>query len=262
MCLMLCSKFKKVEPSPPVNDEIINPCLSSPCGPNAECIVLNENNYNCKCLSDFIGNPPNCRPECISNSECTSHLACINRHCKDPCVNNPCGLNAECHVVSHTPICECIQNYVGDPFIQCSMKDIIQYEQYNPCIPSPCGPNAVCREQNGIGSCQCALEYFGNPYEGCRPECTLNSDCPLNRACIRNKCQNPCPGVCAQNAECQVVNHLPMCVCRIGYTGDSYNHCSLILNDRKFEHLNHKSLELYLLYTPPPLFLGYKLLNK
>lgn len=102
-----------------------------------------------------------------------------------------------------------------------------------PCIPNPCAANAVCREQNGIGSCQCLPDYYGNPYEGCRPECVVSSDCPSNQACVRNKCQNPCPGLCSQNAECRVLNHLPTCTCIVGYTGDPYRFCSLIQYERK-----------------------------
>lgn len=79
----------------------------------------------------------------------------------------------------------------------------------------------------------CLPEYIGNPYEGCRPECVLNSDCPSNKACIKNKCQDPCPGTCGQNAACQVVNHLPTCTCRIGFTGDPFRLCSQIPKQRK-----------------------------
>lgn len=128
-------------------------------------------------------------------------------------------------------MCVCLIGYTGDPFTLCSVQVPLQ-EQSTPCIPSPCGSNAICREQNGAGACQCLPEYFGNPYEGCRPECVLNSDCPSNRACIRNKCQDPCPGTCGQNADCQVVNHLPSCSCRIGFTGDPYQFCS-VQSERK-----------------------------
>lgn len=100
-------------------------------------------------------------------------------------------------------------------------------------MPSPCGSNAVCREQNGAGACQCLPEYFGNPYEGCRPECIGNSDCPSNRACVRNKCTDPCPGTCGQNADCQVVNHMPSCTCRIGFNGDPYRYCNVPPSQRK-----------------------------
>lgn len=211
---------------PQYEEEVVNPCFSSPCGPNAECRP-SGNSYLCNCLPDYIGNPPSCRPECVTNSECASNLACINRHCKDPCPGL-CGSNAECRVVSHTAVCVCRNGYVGDPFSQCALKQEALQEQYDPCHPSPCGSNAICRQQNSIGACECLPEYFGNPYEGCRPECSLNSDCPSNRACVRNKCQDPCPGTCGQNADCQVVNHLPVCNCRTGFTGDSYTRCSPI----------------------------------
>jgi len=202
------------------------PCQPSPCGPNAECRPINAQ-ASCSCLAGFVGAPPNCRPECVSNSECASHLACINQKCRDPCPGQ-CGQNAECRVVSHSPRCFCLQGYVGDPFTACQLPLATPIENINPCVPSPCGANAFCREQNNAGSCTCLPEYIGNPYEGCRPECVVNSDCASNRACVRNKCQDPCPGTCGQNADCYVVNHLPQCTCRPGYTGDPFRYCNII----------------------------------
>jgi len=117
-------------------------------------------------------------------------------------------------------------------------------ERPTPCAPSPCGSNAVCREQNGAGSCTCLPDYMGNPYEGCRPECVLNSDCAPNFACIRNKCQDPCPGTCGQNADCQVVNHLPSCTCRPLYTGDPFRFCNNLPTERKT--LSHSSACLHI----------------
>lgn len=104
----------------------------------------------------------------------------------------------------------------------------------NPCIPSPCGANAICKEQNGAGSCTCIHEYFGNPYELCRPECTVNTDCSSNKACMGNKCVDPCPGTCAPSAICNVINHSPTCSCNYGYTGNPYTYCNLIPPPRKF----------------------------
>lgn len=216
----------------------VNPCQPSPCGPNSQCKVSGES-PSCSCLPEFVGAPPNCRPECVSNSECPFNLACINQKCKDPCPGI-CGTNAECRVVSHTPNCVCIPGYEGNPFVQCQLivTTIKVQERPTPCIPSPCGSNAICREQNGAGSCACLPDYIGNPYEGCRPECVLNSDCPSNRACVRNKCQDPCPGTCGQNANCQVVNHLPSCTCITGYTGDPFRFCSLPPPERKILSLS------------------------
>lgn len=182
-----------------------------------------------------MGAPPNCRPECVSNSECANHLACVNQKCRDPCPGT-CGQNAQCRVISHTPNCICLPGYTGNPFTLCSVIPLPQpVENINPCSPSPCGANAQCRVQNNAGACLCLPEYIGNPYEGCRPECTLNSDCPSNKACINNKCKDPCPGTCAQNAYCQVINHLPTCTCNPGYTGDPFRYCNVIVQERKID---------------------------
>lgn len=91
----------------------------------------------------------------------------------------------------------------------------------DPCYPSPCGPNSQCRD----GICTCLPEYQGDPYAGCRPECVLNTECPRNRACIRNKCDDPCPGTCGQGATCYVLNHIPSCSCPEGFAGDPYLVC-------------------------------------
>lgn len=72
-----------------------------------------------------------------------------------------------------------------------------------PCHPSPCGPNSQCREINGQGVCSCIQGYIGSP-PSCRPECVINSECPLNEACINQKCIDPCPGSCGQSGEFRV----------------------------------------------------------
>lgn len=207
--------------------ESSDPCVPSPCGPNAICKDLNGS-PSCSCLPEFVGKPPNCKPECVSNSECPNHLACINRKCKDPCPGS-CGLNSECRVISHTASCVCLPGYSGDPFSNCQEIQISVIETISPCEPSPCGSNAVCKERNGAGACVCLPEFIGNPYEGCRPECVLSSDCASNKACIRNKCVDPCPGVCGPNAFCQVLDHLPTCSCNSGYTGDPFKFCDRIV---------------------------------
>lgn len=209
--------------TPPVK---VNPCLPSPCGPNSECIE-NGDNAQCNCINEYIGSPPNCRPECTSSTECATNMACINRKCRDPCPGS-CGTNAECRVVSHTPICLCQNGFSGDPFLGCNIIHIENsvQERPTPCIPSPCGANAECRERNNAGSCTCLPGYFGNPYELCKPECLLNSDCPSNLACLQNKCHDPCPGTCGINALCNVVNHIPSCSCPEQHIGDPYKICT------------------------------------
>ena len=106
-------------------------------------------------------------------------------------------------------------------------------EVIQPCNPSPCGRNAECSEQRGAASCTCILDYIGNPYIECKPECTVNSECPNDKACINNKCKDPCPGVCGVHATCHVTNHVPQCTCDPGYAGNAFVACRRVTS-RKF----------------------------
>lgn len=94
-----------------------DPCQPSPCGPNSQCRVINEQAV-CSCLPEFTGSPPGCRPECVVSSECPTEKACVNQKCVDPCPST-CGLNAECRVLNHSPICFCANHYTGNPFTRC-----------------------------------------------------------------------------------------------------------------------------------------------
>lgn len=43
-----------------------------------------------------------------------------------------CGVNAQCQVVNHNPICSCYNGYTGDPFVRCfydesKFKFILRY---------------------------------------------------------------------------------------------------------------------------------------
>ena len=231
-----------------------NPCIPSPCGQYSQCRDI-DGFPACSCLTNYIGKAPNCRPECIINEECPGNLACQNEQCIDPCPGS-CGINTFCNVIKHNPLCTCNLGYTGNPFTECTpiaegkvdysfMKTF--FEQFlhsnylylsnlvastteqprTPCNPSPCGANAICNERNHAGSCTCLPEYFGDPYIGCRPECVTNSDCDRNKACVNNKCINPCFGACGENAFCRVSNHAPACSCLPGYTGNALNACTL-----------------------------------
>lgn len=68
----------------------------------------------------MYGAPPNCRPECILNSDCPSNRACIRNSCEDPCAGGSCGINARCEVVGHNPVCNCMDHFEGDPYAGCN----------------------------------------------------------------------------------------------------------------------------------------------
>ena len=101
-------------------------------------------------------------------------------------------------------------------------------EEVDPCEPNPCGPNSNFPRVIGDRcECSCQPQMIGSP-PNCRPECNVNSDCSSDRACINRKCQDPCPGLCGVNAYCRVRNHIPICVCNKGYSGDPFSQCQRV----------------------------------
>ena len=137
----------------------------------------------------------------------------------------------------------CIPGYVGDPFSTCRKKEIRMFLFHgfqnhfhlmltaiapviveDPCDPDPCGLNSRKRQNGDRCDCSCLPDFIGSP-PNCRPECTINSDCPTELACTPRHCQDPCPGLCGINAKCRVRNHIPICICNPGYVGDPFSQC-------------------------------------
>jgi hypothetical protein len=104
---------------------LIDPCNPSPCGPYATC-QKRGSAAACTCLPRYVGSPPNCRPECVTHTECPSDKACFNEQCGDPC-EGACGENADCYAFDHRPVCQCKAAYEGDPFRQCELGQTCMY---------------------------------------------------------------------------------------------------------------------------------------
>lgn len=115
---------------------------------------------------------------------------------------------------------------------------VIQQPRRNPCIPSPCGPYSLCRVVDDRPVCSCNVGYSGAP-PNCRPECIVSSECPLDKACVKQKCVDPCPGTCGFNAFCKVVAHNPICSCPPGYIGDPFSKCVVEQSKHAFRALVH-----------------------
>lgn len=221
---------------PPVYNMTQHPCDPSPCGPFSRCLISQQGFATCSCLPNYKGVPPMCKPECVVSSECAQNHACVNKKCVDPCPST-CGLNAICTVINHNPICSCPPGQQGDPFASCYTPIVIETPKTpeNPCSPSPCGPNSICQIKQGRPVCSCQANYIGNP-PYCRPECVINQECPQDKACVREKCINPCDNTCGSNARCNVVNHTPFCSCLDGYEGDAFIGCTKVLIIQPEEH--------------------------
>lgn len=114
-----------------------DPCTPTPCGPNSQCRVV-AGQPACVCLPNYIGRPPNCRPECSISAECPGYLTCQNERCVDPCPGS-CGPGALCRQVNHNAICTCPPGLTGDPFTGCSpQRKNIVYSSVSLCFRTNC----------------------------------------------------------------------------------------------------------------------------
>ncbi|KAG8328654.1 hypothetical protein J6590_105091, partial [Homalodisca vitripennis] len=90
----------------------------------------------------------------------------------------------------------------------------------DPC-PGPCAQNSSCRVHKHVPFCSCS------PGQILQTKCLENADCPLDRACIKQKCEDPCYNICnGNNTSCRVRNHIPYCTCKEGFYGDPLTACN------------------------------------
>ncbi|GLV36703.1 asperous [Carabus blaptoides fortunei] len=201
-------------------------CHPSPCGPNTRCEVVNLV-PTCKCLQGYHGSPlQGCRHECDADSDCGSHLSCIDFRCQNPC--SACGTNADCVVRNHAAVCTCPKNYQGNALVACQPEcthngDCPRNKPacfYNKCVnpcDGVCGVGANCELKNGVTPvCSCPRDMTGDPFVRCRP---------FEK---RDLCE---PNPCGTNARCQpgydrTNKERPVCTCPEGYTGDPLRGCT------------------------------------
>lgn len=106
--------------------EPTDPCQPSPCGPNSQCRNA-ENRAICSCLPEMINSPPNCRPQCVVNSECSLTEACVNNKCVNPCQSGTCGNQARCEVINNSPICSCREGTTGRSIISYILRYVLNW---------------------------------------------------------------------------------------------------------------------------------------
>lgn len=109
----------------------------------------------------------------------------------------------------------------------CALEPDVEHPPGPPptaCTPS-CGANAECKVVGNRGTCTCLTGFLGRPELGCKPECITSLDCSYDRACVNQRCIDPCVGSCGLGAQCQVSNHNPICSCPKGMVGDPFRIC-------------------------------------
>lgn len=113
----------------PADMNITRPCAPSPCDPGIYCNVYGGHIAMCDpCSGPISISNLLCRPECLAHSDCPFNLACLGRKCRDPCPGS-CGVNANCMVVNHNPVCSCPTGLVGNPFEHCSTPPPSKYNK-------------------------------------------------------------------------------------------------------------------------------------
>ncbi|TRY80939.1 hypothetical protein TCAL_04725 [Tigriopus californicus] len=177
-----------------------DPCAEAPCGVNAVCNEQGEG-YECVCPPDYTGN---------GYGVCTYN----------PCATSSCGPNTDCNVIGERAVCRCISGYRGSPNSRSGCLA-------DPCsIDQICHQNAECTNQGGQPVCSCAPGYVGDGFHDCfRGNCLSNDDCGSQEACQEYQCVDPCASACGSGAECEVNNHVAICRCPRGLTGDPFQNC-------------------------------------
>lgn len=91
-----------------------------------------------------------------------------------------------------------------------------------------------------------------DPNGGCTGlECTIDTDCSFNKACVAYRCRDPCPGSCGIGASCRVEKHHPVCTCNHELTGNPLIRCfEISKNFLKFNLTKYFIKTNYFCFSP------------
>ncbi|CAH1986493.1 unnamed protein product [Acanthoscelides obtectus] len=232
-------------PEPNVGNDCRHPCEATVCGPNEECMLVNQE-AKCICSNGYTGSASGCVDidECAGNP-CPSGAVCKNEpgsfSCQCPggttgdayrtgCTKitkphgcseaNPCPSGEQCVLDDflQESVCICVQGYVRDPETgKCRDNDECTELRDKPV----CGINAICKNLPGSYDCQCPPGFNGNPFLEClecnSPNCRCQPPYKLmDGNCVLASCEPD--GKCPSGAECiTITGGVSYCACPKGF---------------------------------------------
>lgn len=228
-----------------INNKCQDPCTTTTqCGTCAECLVINHV-VQCSCPNGFLGNPftgcnlplqrcnsfcqcdesgQYCAESCTTDTQCSCGQICATGKCRSRCNPGNCLEGQLCQDGACIAGCRNNLDCSGD-------RSCINGQCLDPCtLDNTCGENSICRVSEHRVICLCPDGFRGEPTQGCtRSECSVDSDCEIDKRCETGSCRNPClqTGACGVNAQCRVVNRRKQCSCPPGHFGNPAIECSL-----------------------------------
>ncbi|KAF6026700.1 hypothetical protein EB796_014972 [Bugula neritina] len=121
---------------------VIGPCMHSPCGLGAACLISGTSR-TCVCMPGFVN---------IADGSCVAN----------PCLPNPCQIAGQICSATTAGVasCSCPSGF------EISGASCVEL---NPCEPNPCGPNTNCikNSANGAAQCECKEGFLNSTSSGC-----------------------------------------------------------------------------------------------
>ncbi|XP_052813760.1 low-density lipoprotein receptor-related protein 1-like isoform X2 [Mya arenaria] len=182
-------------------------CPPDYCGRHGQCVITDNNSFECKCSLGFVGNHCEddlCLDYCQANGNCSFTKARdgeIKKFCECPamfsgdrceifdcylqCLNGgQCTWNATLNKIH----CRCREGFFGE---KCENLTSTYCDNY-------CENGGTCgRDSRGLRFCSCTEDYAG-------PRC---EQCGLQYSTT----------ICANNGKCLIKNQVPYCQCQPGW---------------------------------------------